>query len=97
VLEASDGEEACSVFESHKDDVSLALLDVLMPRVRGREASERMLRLKPGLKVLFASGYSGETLEAAHGLGDGVNLIRKPYDVDALLARLRELLDSSAS
>ena len=60
VIEASDGQEAVSKFMENKDRIDLFLTDIVMPGMNGREAYERIKKIKPGLKVLFASGYPSD-------------------------------------
>ncbi|MBT9538045.1 MAG: response regulator, partial [Nitrospirae bacterium] len=60
VIEASDGQEAVSKFMENKDRIDLFLSDIVMPGMNGREAYERIKKIKPKLKVLFASGYPSD-------------------------------------
>ncbi|PIW89029.1 MAG: hybrid sensor histidine kinase/response regulator, partial [Nitrospirae bacterium CG_4_8_14_3_um_filter_44_28] len=60
VIEASDGQEAVSKFMENKDRIDLFLTDIVMPGMNGREAYERIKKIKPRLKVLFASGYPSD-------------------------------------
>jgi DNA-binding response OmpR family regulator len=93
VLAAPDGQAAVSLFREHKDSVALALLDVMMPRLEGYQAFEAMAPMKPGLKVLFMSGYA--KLEGAGGVARlGLPFIQKPFSPESLAARVREALDA---
>jgi len=94
VLEAACGEEALEIFEKHKESVSLLLCDVVMPRMSGREVAERLVDLRPDLKVLFMSGYTDDAV-IRHGLQSKIsNLVQKPFTVKTLADKVREVLDS---
>ena len=95
VLTASDGAEALSLFEERSHEIDIAILDVVMPEMGGREAYDRMRALRPGLKSLFASGYSENAIHTNFVLDEGFTLIRKPFSRDALLHAVREALDRS--
>jgi two-component system cell cycle sensor histidine kinase/response regulator CckA len=92
VLAAADGEEAIRLFAEHAATVDLVLLDVVMPKLGGQEAYERMARLKPGLPVLFCSGYSGPPPENGQALIRPGNFLYKPYAAEDLLRLIRERL-----
>lgn len=62
-----------------------------MPHMGGREAYERIAALRPGIPVLFCSGYSADVLQPGFALGPGMQLIQKPYSPDELLRRIHEL------
>ncbi len=93
VLVAGDGFEACSVFALHQKDVALAILDVVMPQLGGPKAYERMVAQRPGLPVIYCSGYAGSALDGeAVNSADG-KILAKPYGADELLAAVRGALD----
>jgi len=93
VLLASDGEEAVCQFSRHRDDISLVLMDMIMPKLSGMAAFEEISRLKPGTKVLFTSGYTADVLKSKGDPGPGVDLVMKPVHPLLLLRAVRELLD----
>ncbi|MCP4642431.1 MAG: PAS domain S-box protein [bacterium] len=93
VLDAEDGEDALRVARAHGDEISLALLDVVMPALGGREVSERLSELYPHIRFLFSSGYSASTLHRDFVLDEDVELIPKPYDHPQLLRQIRQVLD----
>jgi PAS domain S-box-containing protein len=93
VLTAQDGEAALLQFARHKEAIDLVILDVVMPRLSGRAAHERIVALRPGVPVLFSSGYSMQLLESGIAPADGARLIQKPYEPDDLLRTVRETLD----
>ncbi len=95
VLVAADGEQACRLFEEHRDAIDLVILDVVMPNMGGREAYEHMRALCPGLRALFASGYSETAIHKDFKLEGGLQLLQKPYTRDPLLRAVRAVLDGA--
>ena len=95
VVLTADGEEAVREFERRSAEVALVLLDVVMPRLDAREAYERVLALRSGVKVLFMTGYAPESTRMAQLLESGkVPVIEKPFTPHALAAKVRSLLDA---
>jgi CheY-like chemotaxis protein len=93
VLEARDGSEAVRVAGQHRGRIDLLMTDVIMPRMGGREAAERLVRLHPGLKVLFLSGYTDDAV-VRHGILEAeVAFLQKPFSPASLAAKVREVLD----
>lgn len=93
VIEARDGIEALDVLESTGAHVDLLFTDVIMPRMGGRDLTEKLLTNMPDLPVLFASGYTGDTVVRHGELDTNVNFIQKPYSLDDLARKVRDLLD----
>jgi nitrogen-specific signal transduction histidine kinase len=93
VLGAPDAKSALGILERTSTRIDLMLTDVIMPAMNGRELSNRARELRPGLKVLFMSGYSRNAV-VHHGRVDGdVQLIQKPVSSQDLAARIRDMLD----
>ena len=86
-LDAAHGLDAVAAFERNADRVDLLLSDVVMPQLGGRPLVERLRRSKPELRALLMSGYSFEDV-------DETPLIQKPFDMTALVERVRAVLDS---
>ncbi len=97
VISAVDGVEAVEKFTSSAERIALVLTDVLMPRMGGREAYDRIAAMRPGVPVLFASGYSANALQPGYSVPEGMQMIQKPYSPDELLRKIQELLKSQAS
>jgi len=89
VLPAKDGVEAVQVFEEHADAIDMVMMDVMMPRMGGKEAMMRILEKRPSMRYLFVSGYSHE---AEHTNFIKEKLLDKPYTVVGLLQKIREVL-----
>jgi two-component system, cell cycle sensor histidine kinase and response regulator CckA len=94
VFAAESGVAALEVWRQHRDEVDLLLTDLVMPdNLNGRELAERLLAEKPGLKVLFTSGYSTDVMGKDFVLRHGLNYLQKPYQPNRLAATIRECLD----
>ena len=94
VLPARNGEEAVDVFRKHGGEISLAVLDVVMPRMGGKEAFEAMRRETPGLKAIFMSGYSANAIHESFVLRPDIPFLGKPFAPLALARKVREVLDA---
>jgi CheY-like chemotaxis protein len=77
--------------------VDLLLTDVMMPEMKGRELADRLLALRPDLRVLFASGYTDDVIASQGVLEPGVDFLAKPYSTAILARRVRTALDRPAS
>ena len=93
VILAEDGQEAVEKLAASGERVRLVLLDMIMPRKGGREAYEEIRALRPGVRVLFSSGYSPDLLESRGGRSEARDLLTKPFQPQELLRRVREALD----
>ena len=93
VIAAADGEDAIRRFTQAADRIDLALLDVVMPLKSGKEVYDRIQAVRPGLPVLFATGYSSGSIHKQAIEQEGLELLQKPYDRGTLLRRIRALLD----
>ncbi len=94
VLAASNGEEAVEVARNHAAPIHLLLTDVVMPGMNGKALADRLLAKSPKLKVVYISGYT-DSFIAGHGvLEEGTHLLHKPFTEDALIRKIREVLDA---
>ncbi len=91
VLTAASGPDAIAI-AGQQGRIDVLLTDVIMPKMMGKELADRVRALRPGLRVLFMSGYTQGTLSAQGILEPGLNLIEKPFSAASLLARLNEVL-----
>jgi two-component system, cell cycle sensor histidine kinase and response regulator CckA len=95
VLEAKDGGDAIALAEQYKDRIDVLLTDVVMPHNRGPEVARRLAASRPGMKVIFMSGYTEDGFGAASGeLGPDTTLLQKPFDLDSLALKIREVLQA---
>jgi CheY-like chemotaxis protein len=92
VLEASDGEEALALCGRENGPVDLLVTDLVMPRMGGREAASRLLKIRPGTKVLYMSGYADEAIETQGAGGGEPGFTRKPFLFWELVAKVSQLL-----
>jgi FixJ family two-component response regulator len=80
-----------------QDEIHLLLTDLILPGMSGRELVDRVTKEKPEMRVLFMSGYSDEAV-ARHGiLEPGLAFLQKPFSRDALVRKVRDVLDSAGS
>ncbi len=94
VIPINSPHEALRICENERPHLDLLLTDVIMPGMNGRELSLELGKLYPGLKIIFISGYTAETI-SRHGVLDAnVNFIQKPFSLKALTGKIRTLLDS---
>jgi YesN/AraC family two-component response regulator len=91
---AADGEEAIHLVQDQLDgSIHLLFTDVVMPKMSGKELAENLKELIPGIKVLFASGYTDDAIVNHGVLNKGINFIQKPFTPEALARKVREVLD----
>ncbi len=95
VLLAGDGEAALELFDEHAAEIDMCLLDVVMPKMGGKAVYDVLREKHPRLRFLFSSGYSVNAIHTDFVLKEGIELIQKPYAPDALLRKLRRILDGT--
>ncbi|MFH2059367.1 MAG: ATP-binding protein [Pseudomonadota bacterium] len=93
VIQAVDGEDAVRQFIKYAKEIDLILLDVVMPKLNGKEAVEKITDLHPGVKVLYMSGYTADVIHKKGILDEQVNFIFKPLSLTVLLKKIREIID----
>jgi two-component system cell cycle sensor histidine kinase/response regulator CckA len=92
VLDAPGPGEALLVSEQHGASIHLLLTDVVLPRMNGPQLAERLRATRPGLKVLFTSGYT-DAAAFQHGILDSdVAFLQKPFSPDKLAKKVREAI-----
>ncbi len=93
VLSAHDPSEALKLLERHGDSISLLLTDVVLPQMSGRDLAQRVRETRPGVRVLYMSGYMHDTMYEQGMLESEVAFLQKPFGVESLLRIVREVLD----
>ena len=93
LLEAANGDDAIRIFKERKDAISLIILDVVMPERTGKEVLDEIIRIDPGVKAIFMSGYTGDIVIDKGVQKDSVDFLQKPLSVPKLLGKVREVLD----
>ena len=91
VLDAPNGRVALEVAAAHAGTIHLLLTDVIMPEMNGRQLADRLTAARPGIKVMFASGYSADDL-VRHGVEAGMTYMQKPFNPEALARRVKDML-----
>ena len=97
VLTAGDSDEALRVFARHRDEIALAVLDVVMPSHGGREVAREIRGDRPDLKILYVSGYLVPPGPGPEGWSENEDFLPKPFSPSALGRKVRELLDRPGS
>lgn len=92
VLEASDGPEALKILEEHSE-IALLLTDIVMPGMTGNRLAEKARAMRPGLRVLYMTGYSRNAVIHNGTLDPRVSLITKPFTVEQLARKLKSVLE----
>jgi two-component system, cell cycle sensor histidine kinase and response regulator CckA len=96
VVVAENGGAALLACEQHTGGIDLVLTDVVMPQMSGRELVERLAKVRPGLKVLYFSGYTSGVVLHDDVVGSGAAFLQKPFSAAALGSKVREVLDATA-
>jgi len=93
VIEAKDGQEAVSKFQENQDAIHLVVLDIVMPKMSGKEAGDAIMKMRPHAMILFQSGYPADSMQH-EGLPDGaINFLNKPVSLQEFLQKVRDILD----
>jgi two-component system, cell cycle sensor histidine kinase and response regulator CckA len=94
VLAASNPGDAMHLANAHEGEIDLLVVDVIMPEMNGRDLAKQVVSLYPEIACLFMFGYSGDVM-AHHGmLDEGVHFIEKPFSMQALAAKVRQVLET---
>ncbi|HEU5039363.1 MAG TPA: response regulator, partial [Gemmatimonadales bacterium] len=93
VLEARHGRDALMIAERYERPIHLLMTDVVMPEVGGGELARRLTQRRPGLRVLFLSGYTNDEVVRRGVPGAEESFVQKPFTPEGLMRRVREILD----
>ncbi len=94
VLSAPNGGEALLLCEGHAGPIQGIITDIVMPAMNGRQLVERLSAIRPGMKALYMSGYTSNAIVHRGVLDQGVAFLQKPFRAEALLTKLRAVLDA---
>jgi signal transduction histidine kinase len=95
MLSADCPEKALDLVASYDGEIHLLLTDVILPGINGRMLAEKIVGLRPAIKVLYVSGYTDDTVVRKGIMNEEVAFLQKPYTREALSARVREILDGN--
>jgi CheY-like chemotaxis protein len=95
VIEAGDGSEALRLLENGGDRIDLLFTDVVLPGMGGRELADRVREVRPGIKVLFTTGYTDDVVLQHRLAARDVLLVHKPYSRLVLAEKVRSALDGN--
>jgi nitrogen-specific signal transduction histidine kinase/ActR/RegA family two-component response regulator len=93
VIKASNGNEALNLYEKHREEIRLVILDLLMPEMGGKQCLEALRKLDPNVRVLIASGVLNSEIEADLKAIGARGLIAKPFETSQLLEEIRKIID----
>jgi two-component system cell cycle sensor histidine kinase/response regulator CckA len=94
VLEAENGECGLRAAEAFKQPIDILITDVVMPGIGGRELAKKLLALRPGICVLYLSGYTEDAVVTQGALGPGTGFLQKPFTLQNLAKKVREVIRS---
>lgn len=93
MIDVANGEAAIRTAKQHQSTIDLMLTDVIMPGVSGPQLAEGVSKVRPDMKLLYISGYTADLI-ARHGvLEPQIELLEKPFTREALLRKVRQVLD----
>jgi PAS domain S-box-containing protein len=93
VISAEDGQDAVYKFVANSNKISLVLMDLVMPRMNGKDAADEIRRIDPDMKILFTSGYTADIIRSRGELDAGEEMILKPVNPQDLLRKMRQILN----
>jgi PAS domain S-box-containing protein len=95
VIEAANGHLALDTFRKRNTEIDLVMTDMIMPGMNGRELADQLREFRPGIRLLFTSGYTDDTVFRQSLVEPGSHFIQKPYTPQALTAKVREALSET--
>jgi nitrogen-specific signal transduction histidine kinase/ActR/RegA family two-component response regulator len=95
VITASQGKEALEMYKKGNNEISLVILDLIMPEMGGKQCMEGLLRINPAVKVIIASGYSAESRTKETLASGAKGIVNKPYNIREVLEAVRSALDDN--
>ncbi len=95
VLEAENGEDGLRLAETCKQHIDILVTDVVMPGIGGRELAKKLVLARPGICVLYLSGYTEDAIVHQGALGPGTAFLQKPFTLQSLAKKVRDVLNSN--
>lgn len=92
VFQASDGEEALSMCRDQNSRLDLVLTDIVTPNIGGQMLASRLVKIRPGIRLLFMSGFTEDVVALKAGSGGKLNFVQKPFTPKQLAAKVRMVL-----
>jgi CheY-like chemotaxis protein len=94
VLKATNGQEALDIYQQHKDDIAVILLDMGLPKISGRDVLHKIRSENPDVKVIVTSGYIEPEMKSE--IEDArVKFLQKPYTPDSVFNALQSLVENA--
>ena len=97
VLQVASAVEAFNTAVAHQGRIDLVLTDVVMPGMNGRQVVERLVGMRPGIRVLYMSGHTAGEISERGLAPEGVSFLQKPFTPEALARKVRAILDTPAA
>ncbi len=97
VLDTGDPDEAIQLCERHPGDIALFITDMVLPKLSGPQVAERVLQLRPEMRVIYTSGYPGKSSIPGKLRQNGTTFFEKPFTPDTLVRKVRAVLDADAA
>jgi two-component system, cell cycle sensor histidine kinase and response regulator CckA len=94
VLDTGDPEEAIQLCQRHPGDIALFITDMVLPKLSGPQVAERVLQLRPGVRIIYTSGYPGKASIPNRLRQYGTTFFEKPFTPDTLVRKVRAVLDA---
>lgn len=94
VIEAFDGIDALEKFPKYENEIDLVILDIVMPRMNGKEVYKRLKEIRDNVRVLFTSGYTPDTISKQGILEEKVDILEKPHTPGELLKKVAEIIST---
>jgi CheY-like chemotaxis protein len=93
VIDAVDGEDAVTKFSENKDRIQMLLLDLVMPKMNGKEAYDEIRKIKPDIRAIFASGCTPDVVRQKQPIETDTHVVYKPVSARVLMRKVRSALD----
>lgn len=93
VVSAEDGEEGVAAYQKHLDQIELVILDMRLPGKDGPDILKALRTINPAVKVIVSSGYDEDEIAQRFIDHQPIQILKKPYDAETLLAKVNSVLD----